>query len=248
MSIKRQTISQADLLHYQQLLDSGKVKEFYLNLEEKGYRSATWAKTEFDMTTRYGIENTIFLQKQLGRELNKTEINQLEQNLATQILNQFSQKVKDSDINGSQDLSYEEASLVRQRSYERSKIINAQWIFDSPIKTYKQLHGDAQGEQWYEKLRDGSHKSFKANYENTKKILEKYDHLIKNDPNLNKIDPAFIAALATVAEENRKENTALDDLKNFIQEVAGSNINTNSVEQAEKLVEIVKQTNYPNDL
>jgi hypothetical protein len=87
----RDPITQADIERYSNMLDKGEdgIRQFYRDLESKGYHSAGWSLNQYDNKTSYGSDNSLYFKNQTGKDLDNkiaSELNRLSADKTLDIL------------------------------------------------------------------------------------------------------------------------------------------------------------------
>ena len=233
----RDPITQADIKRYRNMLDKGEdgIRQFYRDLESKGYHSAGWSLNQYDNKTSYGSDNSLYFKNQTGKDLDNKIASELNRLSADKTLDILERKVKNRHGQTTEDLSYKDHKEVQDYAHNKSGFQGVKGIFDDPVSIYARLHGDKAAEEWYEKLRDGKSEDNRQLMNIVKKGQELTTSELarKNMP----ISPEAGAQMAMDAMRNAQHSNALNDIDEYMRHIipnpgARSTEETISIEEA----------------
>ena len=234
----RDPITQADIERYRNMLNKGGqdgIRQFYRDLESKGYHSAGWSLNQYDNKTSYGSDNSLYFKNQTGKDLDNKIASELNRLSANKTLDILRKKVNKGHGQTTEDLSYKDHKEVQDYAHNESGFRSVKGIFDDPVSMYARLHGDKAAEEWYEKLRDGKSEDNRQLMNIVKKGQELTTSELarKNMP----ISPEAGAQMVMDAMRNAQHSNALNDIDEYMRHIvpnpgARSTEETISIEEA----------------
>jgi hypothetical protein len=167
-------ISKQALQDMQQLLDQGRLSDFYDTMGDAGYHYADWANGVVKVDSLAGISAVDYLSgsaiigvgTQACRNITNDQFLNIKQDMAQAYLDQL---LKDAQGSGyvERDLSSKEVYDIHKQVFEDNRLGIENWTLDAPFKVMKKLFGQDGVDMIWERLRDTGGGSLSASVYNS---------------------------------------------------------------------------------
>jgi hypothetical protein len=154
-------ISKTQLQDMQQLLDQGRISDFYNQMSDAGYAYASWANGVVKTDTLAGLSAVDYLNGsammgvglQVCRNISEEQIQNIKSDMAQAYLDELNKKAKSTGY-VDEDLKKDEVYDIHKDVFEHNHLSIQDWTLDAPFKVMQQLFGDKATEKIWETLRD----------------------------------------------------------------------------------------------
>jgi Ca2+-binding RTX toxin-like protein len=167
-------ISKSQLHDMQQLLDQGRISDFYNQMSDAGYAYATWANGVVNTDTLAGLSAVDYLNgsammgvgMQVCRNISDEQIQSIKSDMAQAYLDELNKKARSKGY-VDEDLKKDEVYDIHKDVFEHNNLSIADWTLDAPFKVMQKLFGDKATEKIWEVLRDTGGDGIQASFYNS---------------------------------------------------------------------------------
>ena len=184
-------MSSADLANMQQLLNQGRISDFYDQMSDAGYHYAEWANGVVKTDTLAGISAVDYLTgsammglgMQECRNLGDSQLQSIKSDMAKAYLYLMVDKANKQGGFVNADLNKDEVYNIHKEVFEKNHIDIQDWTLDAPFKIIEKLYGKDTVESVWNRLRDtGGGDLTSSAYNSAIWALMKYESKYSNVP------------------------------------------------------------------
>jgi hypothetical protein len=184
-------MSSADLANMQQLLDQGRISDFYDQMRDAGYNYAAWANGVVKTDTLAGISAVDYLTgsammglgMQECRNLDDAQLQNIKSGMADAYLKLMESNARKNGGYVDKDLNSDEVTGIHADVFKRNGLDIEDWTLDAPFKIVEKLYGKDTVESVWNHLRDtGGGDLTSSAYNSAIWALMKYESKYSNDP------------------------------------------------------------------
>ena len=154
-------ITRSELQNMQQLLDQGRISDFYDRMSDAGYHYADWANGVVKTDTLAGISASDYLSgsamvgigSQACRNLTDDQFQNIKSDMAQAYMKQLQDNARSKGY-VDQDLTADEVYDIHKKVFDNNGLGIENWTLDAPFKVMNKLFGKDAVDSIWNALRD----------------------------------------------------------------------------------------------